>query len=364
MNHPKLLPSQELVLHQVSVDSFSPATASVLKFPTSPLLPRSPFSSSASSAAASPLLSSPLNPAAAIAASSIVRPQIRLREEWAASLADVEAFELGPQSLHSSTFSRREAVPVRYIADRYDRGWLSRRPVLALRGEDGGVSLLRGKTGGVGTHIPIESNLSASALEDVFTELELAAYRQPEVPLERLLPYAKSQLTETALRDESLEELHAYWLLRRSGNGGLLYTIPTLRATIREDNEMALCHSAVLRDCPLPFKQRDWYVPVVERRLPASKRPRSPSPCDGTDESCLAALLDTCADHVENALRLSRAMLQREEARLAHVHLSLYELAHLRHVADEEAASAAGEHAPVPVHAVSHFLTANTRASQ
>ncbi|KPI89629.1 hypothetical protein ABL78_1294 [Leptomonas seymouri] len=363
MNHPKLLPSQELVLHQVSVDSFSPATASVLKFPTSPLLPRSPFSPTASSAASSPSL----NPPTSIAASSIVRPQIRLREEWGAALGDVEAFELSHNFLHSSSFDRRDPVRVRYIADRYDCAWLSRRPVLALRGEDGGVSVLRGKTGGAGSYVPVESHLSASALEDVFTAMELAAYHHPEVPLERLLPYAKSHLEDSTLSDEVLDELHAYWLLRRNATGGLLPTISSLRTTIREDNEMAVCHPAVLRDCPLPFKQRDWYVPVMERRRPttmprgtAEKRPRSRSPVEEAKNGFPLEQLRTYSDFVEKAWRLSHAMLEVEETRLAHTHLTLHELAYLRRLADTEntAVPVAGETAPIPEQTLARFLAA------
>jgi hypothetical protein len=361
MNHPKLLPSQELVLHQVSVDSFSPATASALKFPTSPLLPRSPFSPVvAVTAASSPSLPTSLTPSADIAASSIVRPQIRPREEWETSLAHVEAYELSSHYLHTSSVDRTEAVAVRYIADRYDRAWLSRWPVLALRGEDGVVSVLRGKTGGVGSHVPVDSKLSVSALEDVFTALELAAYHHPEVPLERLLPYAKAQLEECTLRGEAVDELHSYWLLRRHGTGGLLPTIPNLRSPIREDNEMALCHPAVLRDCPLPFKQRDWYVPVVQRCRPAAlpggtaaKRPR-----DETMSDSILEQLNTCSDYVTKALRLSRAMLQREEYRLAHTHLTMYELAYLRRVADTENASSSSTNGNTPVleHALSQFI--------
>lgn len=358
LNHPKLLPSQELVLHQVSIDSFSPATASVLKFPASPLLPRSPFSPAAVTAS-SP---SALTPSTAIAAASIVRPQIRQREEWSTSLADVAAFDLSPRGLCDSTVDRTEAVAVRYIADRHDRAWLSRRPVLTLRGEDGVVSVVRGKTGGMGSHVPVESHLSTSALEDVFTALELAAHYHPEVPLERLLPYAKSQLEDCTVSDEAVEELHAYWLLRRNGTGGLLSTIPNLRTNVREDNEMALCHPAVLRDCPLPFKQRDWYVPVVERRRPATlphtsgeKRRRSPTPAEAVD-TYAQEQLNTCAEYVEKASRLTCALLRREETRLAHTNLTLYELAYLRSVADGESANFAASAAPVEKDALSRFL--------
>ncbi|KPA84481.1 hypothetical protein ABB37_01036 [Leptomonas pyrrhocoris] len=367
MNHPKLLPSQELVLHQVSIDNFSPAAASVLKFPTSPLLPRSPFSPSPSSTASSPSLTSSLNPPTSTAASSIVRPQIRLRAEWETSLGDVDAFQLSPNSLHTSSFDRRDTVRVRYIADRYDRAWLSRRPVLSLRGEDGGVSVLRGKTGGVGSYVPVESHLSMSVLEDVFTALELAAYYHPEVPLERLLPYAKSQLDEGTLSAEVLDELHAYWLLRRNGAGGLLSTVPNLRATIREDNEMALCHPAVLRDCPLPFKHRDWYVPIVERRRPdtfsrsaAEKRPRSHSPAKEARVGFPFEQLGACIAYVEKAQRLSRAMLEREETRLAHTHLTLYELAYLRSLASAESTvpTTVCEHASIPEQTLARFLAA------
>lgn len=360
MNHPKLLPSQELVLHQVSVDSFSPATPSVLKLPTSPLLARSPFSPAATAASSlSPSLSSTLNPS-----TSIVRPQIRLREEWERALADVDAFSISPQAVHSSSVERTDAVLVRYIADCHDRAWLSRRPVLALRGEDGGVSVLRGKTGGMSSRVPVQSHLSTSALEDVFTALELAAYNQPEVPLERLLPYAKQQLAEGALSDEALDELHAYWLLRRNGTGGLLSTIPNLRATVREDNEIAQCHPAVLRDCPLPFKQRDWYVPVIERRRPAScahrsntsKNSRSPLPEEGPANTFPLEQLKMCADYVEKASRLSWAMLQREETRLDHTHLTLYELACLRNAAEVDRAALVLDRALIEEQALSRYL--------
>ncbi|KAK7199608.1 hypothetical protein NESM_000005900 [Novymonas esmeraldas] len=353
MNHPKLLPSQELVLHQVSGDSFSPATASALAFPTSPLLQRSPFSSASAASTPSPAVpSSPLNGTTTITAlPSIVRPQIRLREEWDPSLADVDAFVLDPVCLHTSSFERHDPIAVRYIADRLDRAWLSRRPVLAIRRDDGAVAVVRGKTGGVGSSMPVKSNLSTCALEDTFTALELAAHTHSEVPLERLLLYARPFLGSTDIGGEVLEELHAYWLLRRNSTGGLLPIIPDLRVAIREDNELALCHSAVLRDCPLPFKQRDWYVPVVERRRP-------------TRAAGVAAQLLECGAYAEKALHLSHAMLRREDARLVHTQLTLYELASLREAAEERRGDDEAVRGAVPQCALAQCLATLTSHSR
>ncbi|KAG5495297.1 hypothetical protein GH5_02952 [Leishmania sp. Ghana 2012 LV757] len=366
MNHPKLLPSQELVVHQVSLDSFSPATASVLKFPASPLLPRSPFSNPVTAQATSPAVPcSPLSASSPIATPSIVRPRIRQREEWESSLADVDTFVLGTNCLYTSSFDRRDPVPVRYIADKFDHAWLSRRPVLAIRRDDGVVSVVRGKTGGAGSYTPVTSNLSTTVLEDTFTALELAAHGHPEIPLERLLLYARPFLCEKDVGEEVLEELHAYWLLRRSGMGGLLPGIPDLRVTIREDNELALCHPAVLRDCPLPFKQRDWYVPVVERRRPTSadgasslKRPRSEASSEGARANSLVTQLHACEAYAEKAVRLSRAMLRREETRQAHMQLTLYELASLRHIVEETGEIDDVVAAPLPTSALSRFFVA------
>lgn len=358
MNHPKLLPSQELVLHQVSIDSFSPATTSVLKFPTSPLLPRSPFFAASPTAATSPAVpSSPLSASGTLAAApSIVRPQIRQRDEWVASLAEVDAFTLDSSGICGSSFERRDAVPVRYIADKFDRAWLSRRPVLAVRRDDGVVSMVRGKTGGVGGYLPVLSNLSTSVLEDTFTALELAAHAHPEVPLERLMLYARPFVGEAATGEEVLEELHAYWLLRRNATGGLLSAIPELRVAVREDNELALCHSAVLRDCPLPFKQRDWYVPVVERRRPAIKRARAEVPQACAVAHVQPSAMAACEAGAEKALRLSEAMLRREETRLTHTQLTLYELACLRGVQEDGQGSDDAVTGALPLSLLSRYV--------
>ncbi|KAG5470399.1 hypothetical protein LSCM1_01643 [Leishmania martiniquensis] len=364
MNHPKLLPSQELVLHQVSLEGFSPGTASVLKFPTSPLRPRSPFSNPSAAQAISPSVPcSPLNASNPAAAPSIVRPRIRQRDEWESSLIGVDTFVLGSQSLYTSSFDRRDPVAIRYIADKFDHAWLSRRPVLAIRRDDGVVSVVRGKTGGAGSYMPVMSNLSTTVLEDTFTALELAAHRHPEVPLERLLLYARPFLCEKDVGEEVLEELHAYWLLRRSGMGGLIPGIPDLRVTIREDNELALCHPAVLRDCPLPFKQRDWYVPVVERRRPADvgdepplKLPRTSASVGGASASSLAAQLQSCEAYAEKAVRLCRATLRREEVREAHMQLTLYELASLRSIVEVTGEVDDVVAPPVPAAALSRCL--------
>ncbi|GET91334.1 hypothetical protein, conserved [Leishmania tarentolae] len=366
MTHPKLLPSQELVLHQVTADSFSPATASVLKFPASPHLPRPSFlNTSTTQVSASTVPCLPVNDSSTIAAPSIVRPQIRRRDEWEASLGDVDAFVLGPDSLYTSSFDRSEPVPVRYIADKFDRAWLSRRPVLAIRGEDGTASAVRGKTGGAGSHVPIPSSLSMCVLEDTFTALELAAHRHPEVPLERLLLYARPFLAEKDVGEEVLEELNAYWLLRRSSTGGLLPGIPDLRVTVREDNELALCHPTVQRDCPLPFKQRDWYVPVVERRRPNSiedplfsKRPRAePSPGVSSPRS-LVAQLQACEAYAAKTMCLSQAMLRREGMRQAHTQITLYELASLRSIVEEARNDTYVAGTAVPASALSRCLVA------
>ncbi|AIO00896.1 hypothetical protein LPMP_320070 [Leishmania panamensis] len=366
MNHPKLLPSQELVLHQVSVDSFSPATGSVLKFPVSSLLPRSPFSNLLTvQGSASAVPCSPLSDSSTIAAPSIVRPRIRHRDEWGPSLVDVGTFVLGPNSLHTSSFDRRDPVSVRYIADKFDRAWLSRRPVLAIRRDDGVVSLVRGKTGGAGSSMPMLTNLSASVLEDTFTALELAAHGHPEVPLERLLLYARPFLGEHNACEEVLEELHTYWLLRRSGTGGLLPGIPNLRVTVREDNELALCHPSVLQDCPLPFKQRDWYVPVVERRRPSPvdeapslKCPRTEASPGDARVSSLLAQLQACEMYTEKAVRLSQAMLRREETRQEHMQLTLYELASLRSIVEKKQDDKDALEVTLSVLALSRCLTA------
>ncbi|KAG5496064.1 hypothetical protein JKF63_02362 [Porcisia hertigi] len=372
MNHPKLLPSQELILHQVSVDTFSPSTASVLRFPTSPLLPRPTLSDPSAASASSPSIPcSPLKTPSTVAAPSIVCPQIRQRDEWESSLVDVDRFVLDSHYLHTSILDRRDPVSVRYIADKFDLAWLSRRSMLVARRDDGVVSVVRGKTGVAGCYMPTMSMLSMSVLEDTFTALELAAYTHPEVPLERLLLYARPLLSEKDLGEEVLGELHAYWLLRRSGTGGLIPGISDLRVTIREDNELALCHPAVLRDCPLPFKQRDWYVPVVKRRRPASlendsplKSSRTETPSGGASTTSPVAQLQACEMHAEKALRLSRAMLRREETRQTHMQLTLYELAALRSLIKETRDDCEAAQASLPTSTLSRYLVAMVPPSE
>lgn len=213
--------------------------------------------------------------------------------------------------------------------------------------------------------MPILSNLSTSVLEDTFTALELAAHVHPELPLERLLLYARPFLGEKDVGEEVLEELNAYWLLRRSGTGGLLPGIPDLRVTIREDNELVLCHPAVLRDCPLPFKQRDWYVPVVERRRPtpigdasSAKRPRAEASPGGSSFRSLVALLQACETYAGKAVSLSRAMLRREETRQVHTQMTVYELASLRNIVEEARNGNDVVGASLPVSVLSRCLVA------
>lgn len=342
MNHPKLLPSQELVLHQVSMDSFSPATVSVLKFPTSPLLRRSPYTPIAAVPQGGTPVASPVaTGTTTVAAPSIVRPQIRCRDEWAVSLRDVDTFDMPTSFLHTSSFDRKEKVAVRYIADKYDRTWLAKRPVLLLRGADGAVNMVRGKTGSLSSHTPIASQLSMSILEDIFTTLELAAYHHPEVPLERLIPYAGPLLHDSNLPDEIIEQVHAYWLLRRAAMGGLVPTIASVRIQLREDNELTICDASILRDCPLPFKLRDWYVPVIQRRiprlLPTSSRRKRLRGDEVRDESqAIDEELETCRRLLQTSKQLSYAVLRREELRMAHTCLTLYELITLRRLGDRE----------------------------
>lgn len=309
MNQSRLNSSQELVLHHVHPEQkYSPASfTNSVQAHTTPRATLGPLPSGSSST----------GPAA------IVLPAVRKRSEWTESLESVEPFTLSPHLIRDSHDASRMTA-VRYIADVYDRAWLARR---AESGGLSSVALGAGKTGSKGGPVYTECDLAEPVFEDAMTALELAAFYNPEIPLERVSSAASAHLVHSpSVTDAVLEEVHQYWIRKRAALGGHIPCIPSLKVPVRDDNQTALCHADILGDCPLPFRERDWCVSTYRRKDAHAPLPRKRS--RGDDVS--SPRLSNSRSIAQAACALSREMLHAEKLRLEHTHLALYELALLR----------------------------------
>ncbi|RNE96890.1 uncharacterized protein Tco025E_09615 [Trypanosoma conorhini] len=326
------------------------------------------------------------------APASIARPKIRVRSEWGLALQDLEPFVLPERQLHGSQPSTRRRVTVRYVADQYDRQWIAQRQASS------NPVMTKGKTGGIGhpaaaSPSSVSSSESASAsaarqkislslLEDLITAFEVGSYSNPEIPVQRQPVSSFTSVIATGADASVVEEVRQYWLGKRQALGGNVPCIPSLHMNVEEDNQMSLCHSELLQLCPLPFNHRDWSVAVLQRRIPQSMDVKKTTETDtagvkseetllsgrkrrrsDTDKVASGEAMRTAATAEEDAaewkerhallssgLKVARAVLEREELKLAHTHLALYELALLRQAAKEGRDSLEGGGASLPVH--------------
>lgn len=335
MHHPKLHSSQELTVQQVNAEqTFSPSTAASGFSHSSPSASQ-PSGSRVPFAPGSPIGQAP-GGSSSTATASIVRPAVRHRPEWAASLEDVEPYGL-PTSFVCSYPQPGGEVPVRYIADHYDRSWLVRRMGGCLA-QSANTNYARGKTGQMGCSLDAGSDLGISLLEDIITAFELAAYFSSEVPLERLNGIDGVYLEGVSASTSVVNEVRQYWLRKREAVGGHIPWITALRLTVREDNQSALCHPDVLGDCPLPFKRRDWLVPTIAREEPSPKLPDvTRTKLKRNREGSLSSpRVPEQFAYVRTARLLSEEILRREQLRHQHVLASLYELAALRRLSEPQ----------------------------
>lgn len=360
MYQPRLHSSQELALHQVNAEqSYRSREGGTFDFPSSPAFgvglgasaPGSIARGLASSSSPLPLgslasISYTPGGSSSTATASIVRPEVRHRPEWASALDDVDPFGLPGEHFLDSP-AEGATVPVRYIADDCDRQWLAHR--MDEYGASLGGALGRGgKTGMLGSvdahaesaaaprcGVQSGQDLGVSLLEDIVTAVELAAYANAEIPLERLNSVDSLYLDSVDASPSIINDVRHYWLRKREALGGHIPCIPALKLTVREDNQHALCHPEILGDCPLPFKWRDWTVSLVNRkrrRGDASDDSRECSPDATAKDSaeCNLRFADVC-------LAMSTATLRRERLRAQHTQLALYELSCLRAVGEPAA---------------------------
>ncbi|RNF07495.1 hypothetical protein TraAM80_03351 [Trypanosoma rangeli] len=309
------------------------------------------------------------------APASIARPSIRVRSEWSSALEDIGLFVFPARQLHGSQPSTRRHVTVRYVADQYDHQWIAQRQASS------NSVLTKGKTGGIGhsatTSLSPSPRASASAsserqkislsiLEDLITAFEVGSYCNPEIPVQRQPVSSFNGVIATGADTSVVEEVRQYWLGKRQALGGNVPCIPSLHMNVQEDNQTSLCHKELLQFCPLPFNHRDWSTTVLQRRIPRSinvkkmtetntevvktqetgllgrKRPRldadkaaSRETVGPTTEEEDAAAKKERHALLSAGLKVARAVLEREEIKLTHTHLALYELALLRQAAME-----------------------------
>lgn len=306
------------------------------------------------------------------APATIARPGTRVRPEWVTALDDIDPFFLPEHQLHGSQPSTRRCVTAHYIADQYDCQWLARRTATTATG----TSNRKGKGGSiesaVASFLPVSSlptssqhNISLSFFEDLITAFELGSYHNPEIPIQRQPVSSFESVLATGANGLIVDEVRQYWLGKRQALGGNVPCIPSLRMNVREDNQTTLCHSDLLQYCPLPFNHRDWSIAAVQRRVPQSqegnlkketvnevkekegtvllgqKRRRQDVDTPTTDEKSYAGTTEEeeAAERKElrallsSGLNVARALLEREECKLAHTHLTIYELAILRRTA-------------------------------
>ncbi|CCW70507.1 unnamed protein product [Phytomonas sp. Hart1] len=266
------------------------------------------------------------------AAASIVRPRVRHRAEWNAALEDVEGFKLPVDSFLASNYRANTVlkVPVRYIADQFDRRWLAHRFMEGHQeGHTSKDGVVRGKTGQLGSAPRIDSDLTISLFEDIITAFELAAFCNPEISLERLVSLNRLYLEGVDASSTVITEVHEYWLRKREALGGNIACIPALQVGVCDENESAICRANVLGDYPLPFKARDWVVSCITRKNRSLKRRRRKAP------GALPKKEDrqrSIVDFVTVAHSLSMQILQRERLRHKHAMNSIYEMAAMRNL--------------------------------
>ncbi|CBH16555.1 hypothetical protein, conserved [Trypanosoma brucei gambiense DAL972] len=284
------------------------------------------------------------------APASIARPGIKRRDEWSTALHDIEPFVLPQQLLCGSPPNRQKHVRVHYIADQYDRQWLTQLPVA--------TTTTKGKTGSIESSVTPQATrhkISLTLFEDLITAFELGSYMNAEVPIHRQPVSTFEGVTATGADATVVEEVRRYWLSKRQALGGNVPCIPALRMDVREDNQNSLCHSDILQYCPLPFSYRDCPVPLVKRLLPrcAAREENTGGENGGQKEvvgrkrerrSCESGI--KIEDHNNETvvevgelerqmlatagLKVAQAVLEREEWKLAHTHIVLYELSLLR----------------------------------
>ncbi|EKF31334.1 hypothetical protein MOQ_004836 [Trypanosoma cruzi marinkellei] len=306
------------------------------------------------------------------APASIALPKVRVRQEWESALANVDPFLFSGQQLHGSQLSTRRRVTVRYVADQYDRQWIAQRETPS------NSATTKGKTGSIDfspTHSisvlspsspsSLRHKIPLSLLEDLITAFEVGSYGNPEIPVQRQPVSSFNSVLATGADASVVEEVRQYWLGKRQALGGNIPCIPSLHIHVQEDNQASLCHNEILQLCPLPFNHRDWSIAVLQRRIPNAseaklaetdmdvvkteetgsvgrKRRRCETDKVLSDELFSAKMMDeeTAAKKerhalVSSALKVARAVLEREEKKLVHTHLTLYELALLRQAAME-----------------------------
>ncbi|KAG8343636.1 hypothetical protein TRVL_05536 [Trypanosoma vivax] len=393
MIHPKLLPHQELALHRVNVQQQSFATGCGSLDHSVGVAPLSAHMGSSSSSGAAPVRGEPnltstgnaVCPASSatltkarpraqprdtpitgggtnsIGPASIARPEVRRRVEWEAALDYLETFELPPHLLRGSTPATRSQVSVHYIADHYDRLWLSRQQSVA--------AATKGKMGAIDSPAatPDVSTEAATAgiplqlFEELITAFELGSYSSPEIPVHRQPVDTFEAVVAIGASSCVVEEVRQYWLSKRQALGGNVPCLPALRMNVREDNHSALCHNEILQYCPLPFNRRDWSVSLLNRNAPSrseervkgegekeadgetvestgrKRKRRMPSKSvkeeDTNSEGAVEAEECERETLLVSSLRVAQSVLQREEWKLAHTHVALYELSLVRRLA-------------------------------
>jgi hypothetical protein len=213
------------------------------------------------------------------------------------------------------------ARPVRYIADHVDRKWLTNYLMLG-RGAASSPQAAGGKTLGKAGGPP-SSSLSSSpsltliGLEDVFTLLEVAAFRSPELPIERIDISSSTINGELRLARGVVDDVRRYWVERRVATGTKVPLVAQLRGPIEETRQDIACHRDLLEGLPLPFSARDWQLDTTVRSNPPSSSAAS------TRDSQLRAFCDS-------ARALAQAVVQREAKKLELALVTVYELAALR----------------------------------
>ncbi|KEG11777.1 hypothetical protein DQ04_02291070 [Trypanosoma grayi] len=338
---------------------------------------------------------SPLGPltgggANSTAPASIARPGIRPRPEWSTALEDVDPFVLPDHQLHGSVPATRRRVTVQYIADQYDRQWLAQRTMMTATM----AAMTKGKTGSIDAPAAPPSptlsssrhDITLSLFEDLITAFEVESYRNPEIPVQRQPVSSFDGVIATGADAAVVEEVRQYWLGKQQALGGNVPCIPSLRMNVREDNQSTLCHSDILQYCPLPFSHRDWSIAVVQRRVPwgcekttveaeatvedslgaesiGRKRKRcgtvnATTSNEGGTEAGEEEMKEDEEEAEEkewqtlltSALKISQVVWEREEWKLAHTHLAIYELALLRRWAmlGREAVDGAPTHSSAP----------------
>lgn len=360
--------SQELCLHTVNADQayhspqwITPASSS--------LAPSTPCRSDAIETTHVAYAAGGSN---SIMPAAIVCPEVRKRSDWAQSLqSTVTPYTLSSKRLTLPIVKdgARSVLRVRYIADRFDREWM-RAKAEYFRGSS---NIIASQTNtstltSVNDTAPLthDEDHYICALENIFTALELAAaHASPSTPIEQLnIPDTVHDRCR-AVSVDFRENIRRYWVMKRHAMIKHVSIIPEL-ASLRRDHtaEPLLTNSgSALEDCPLPFRARDWRIPVVQRTTSSSA---CSSPCSdhfdtrgGTAErrrrhrcgcplnrcTCMQDEIDerqssghrnkcaswkTAFSLVATAQSVSESVLRREEFHLKHLDLSLYELAALR----------------------------------